>query len=95
MTALEIAQALGFRHLYQILAPVVHHAVPHAILQKLQEKLHLLIQLETADRDDCQRLRLPELEVLTELEVPEMSFPLSSTDDTASTVVSPDTSATR
>ena len=78
MTALEIARFLGFRHLYDVLSPVVHHTVPYAILHKLQQRFHSLIRGDLTGRPENAHLRLPELELLTELENPEMYFPLKS-----------------
>jgi hypothetical protein len=76
MTALEMARFLGFRHLYDVLSPVLHHTIPHATLDKLQQKFHELIRGHLAGLRDGANLRLPELELLTELQNPEMYFPL-------------------
>jgi hypothetical protein len=78
MTALEIARFLGFKHLYSVLSPVIHHTVPCATLHKLQQNFHYLIQRDLTGRPENVHLRLPELELLTELENPEMYFPLTS-----------------
>lgn len=78
MTALEIARFLGFKHLFKILSPIIHHPVPGAVLFKLQENFHCLIRDDLADWPVEANVRLPELELLTELDVPEMYFPLRS-----------------
>ncbi|KIW61705.1 hypothetical protein PV05_01795 [Exophiala xenobiotica] len=78
MTALEMARFLGFRHLYDILSPVLHHTIPHTTLDKLQQNFHDLIRTHLAGLREGANLRLPELELLTELKNPEMYFPLKS-----------------
>ncbi|KAJ9503872.1 hypothetical protein H2202_001011 [Exophiala xenobiotica] len=76
MTALEMARFLGFRHLYDVLSPVLHHTIPHATLDKLQQNFHELIRGHLAGLREGANLRLPELELLIELQNPEMYFPL-------------------
>ncbi len=44
-TPLELAQDLGWDHLYRVLAPVIRHPVPADILQALQERLHRRIRV--------------------------------------------------
>jgi hypothetical protein len=78
MTALEMARFLGFKHLFDVLSPVIHHSVPCATLHKLQQNFHYLIRGDLAARPEDAHLRLPELDLLTELENPEMYFPLKS-----------------
>jgi hypothetical protein len=78
MTALEMARFLGFKHLFDVLSPVIHHSVPCSTLHKLQQNFHYLIRGDLAGRPEDAHLRLPELELLTELENPEMYFPLKS-----------------
>ncbi|PQE12468.1 ubiquitin-conjugating enzyme family protein [Rutstroemia sp. NJR-2017a BBW] len=75
MTALEIAQHLGATHLESVLAPVIYHAVPNNVLSRVQERFHGLVR-EDLGRRAAKGLRLPELEVLGELRVPLMWFPL-------------------
>ena len=77
-TSSEMARFLGFKHLFDVLSPVIHHSVPCATLHKLQQNFHYLIRGDLAGRPDDAHLRLPELELLTELENPEMYFPLKS-----------------
>ncbi|KAJ5283309.1 hypothetical protein N7505_001289 [Penicillium chrysogenum] len=79
LTASEIARELGYDDIYSILAPVVKHALPAATLTFLQAKFHELLW---AELEDCGPLplggiRLPPLAALTELERPEMWFPLA------------------
>ncbi|KAK1814275.1 hypothetical protein LTR12_011320 [Friedmanniomyces endolithicus] len=78
MTALEMAQVLGYRNLFSALSPVIHHAIPSSVLQALQRRFHSLIESDVALLPQHYPLRLPELELLTELENPEMYFPLKS-----------------
>ncbi|KAJ5869089.1 hypothetical protein N7455_004030, partial [Penicillium solitum] len=79
LTASEIARELGYDDIYSILAPVVRHALPAATLTFLQAKFHELLW---AELEDCGPfplggIRLPPLAALTELERPEMWFPLA------------------
>lgn len=75
MTAHEMAKHIGYAHLDDLLAPIIHHSLPPEILHNLQEKFHGLIR-EDLGRKDAKGLRLPVLEVLVELVVPMMWFPL-------------------
>jgi len=78
MTPVEMAHFLGYTHLYNILAPVIFHHVPAGTLALLQQNLHNLMCKNLEDLPEGAHLRLPELTVLTELEVPEIWFPLCS-----------------
>ncbi|KAK0810728.1 hypothetical protein LTR75_005456 [Friedmanniomyces endolithicus] len=78
MTALEMAQVLGYRSLFSALSPVIHHAMPSSVLQALQRRFHSLIESDVVLLPQQYSLRLPELELLTELENPAMYFPLKS-----------------
>ncbi|MFI7677736.1 hypothetical protein [Actinophytocola sp. NPDC049390] len=73
---LDIALRGGRTHLTGPLLPVIHRPVPTDVLRALQSHLHGVIRGRAADLVDEQRLRLPELDVLTELETPEMWFPV-------------------
>ncbi|KAM3074467.1 hypothetical protein ACMFMG_002729 [Clarireedia jacksonii] len=75
MTALEIAQYLGAAHLEPVLAPLIYHAVPNHVMSRLQERFHGLVR-EDLGRHATKGLRLPELDVLGELRMPLMWFPL-------------------
>jgi hypothetical protein len=79
MTAAEIARELGFTDLYDILAPVIYHCVPNAVLATLQTHFHDLIRFDLRGAaQELATLRLPDLVVLTELRMPMMWFPLKS-----------------
>lgn len=79
MTAAEIARELGFTDLYDILAPIIYHCVPSAVLAMLQTHFHDLIRFDLRGAtQELTTLRLPELVVLTELRMPMMWFPLKS-----------------
>ncbi len=73
---LDIALRQGHGHLAGLLLPVVHHPVPTDLLAALQRHFHDLVRERVADLVDEQRLRLPELDVLTELPEPGMWFPV-------------------
>ncbi|MGW0631789.1 hypothetical protein [Streptomyces sp. NPDC002758] len=65
---LDIAQERGHHHLTHILQPEIKHDVPREVLAGLQRNLHGLICQYDASAPSY--LRLPELEVLTELDPP-------------------------
>ncbi|CBF71411.1 hypothetical protein AN6763.2 [Aspergillus nidulans FGSC A4] len=78
LTPAEIAHVLGYDDIYGILAPVVRHVVPVRTQTYLQAKFNELLLSEL---EDCAQLpagciRFPPLSVLTELEHPEIWFPL-------------------
>jgi hypothetical protein len=77
MTAAEIARDSGFTELYNVLAPVIYHCIPSAVLATLQTRFHERIRLDLRDSTgELANLRLPDLVVLTELKEPMMWFPL-------------------
>ncbi|KAL4742694.1 hypothetical protein BDV11DRAFT_180442 [Aspergillus similis] len=78
LTPAEIAQELGYDDIYGILAPVVRHVVPARTQTLLQAKFNELLLSELADRVQLPAgcIRFPPLSALTELEHPEMWFPL-------------------
>ncbi|RHZ66867.1 uncharacterized protein CDV56_105112 [Aspergillus thermomutatus] len=76
LTAVEIAREVGYSDLWDILTPVIRHFVPARVLIDLEQKLHELIHTELAGFALPKYLRLPQLVVLTELENPEMWFPI-------------------
>ncbi len=78
LTPIEMARELGYSHMFDVLSPVVRHNIPPKTLDSLQQKLHGLIARDLESRDEGKHLWLPELVVLTELELPEMWFPISS-----------------
>ena len=76
MTPLELAQDLGYQSLYNVLSPIIRQAVPAQTLGVLQHKFHELIRNDLRDRVEIEHIYLPVLVVLTELEVPQMWFPV-------------------
>lgn len=83
MTALEMAHDMGYPHdssLCKLLSPTIRYNIPSQTLDRLQARFHDRIQEDLGSGDGDgeygKHLRLPELEVLRELEVPQMGFPL-------------------
>ncbi|PPK65309.1 ankyrin repeat domain-containing protein [Actinokineospora auranticolor] len=71
--ALDIALRRGNAHLAGLLTPVIRHPLRTGVLGG---HLHDLIRERADHLVREHRLRLPELEVLTELEKPDMFFPV-------------------
>lgn len=71
---LEIARRRGNRHLLHVLAPEYKQDIPHEDLSGIQAQFHAVIRGRAAHLVDEQRLRLPQLEPLLELDKPEMWF---------------------
>jgi hypothetical protein len=71
---LDIALRGGHRHLAGPLTPTIHHPVPTDVLAALQRHFHALVRERAAELVDGERLRLPELDVMTELREPDMWF---------------------
>ena len=85
MTALEIAMAIGRWELVDLLNSEILYPISHTILKTLQIHFHNLIRSSLSARpNELAVLRLPDLLVLTELEVPMMWFPLKSEGPTKS-----------
>lgn len=76
LRAVDIAERRSHRHLVEILRPVPVHPVPDAVLEPLQRQLHLLIRGRAPGLVTEHQLRLPELGPLTELDPPQMRFPV-------------------
>lgn len=76
MTPLDLAQELGYRALYNVLSPIIRQSVPTNTLRALQQKFHQLIKTDLGKRVEEEHIYLPLLEVLTELETPQMWFPI-------------------
>lgn len=81
--AVDIAAHRGHHHLTDVLRPEFRHPVPPDELALLQQNLHRLIRHRTGDGKGWdliagQGLRMPELEVLTELDPPALWFPVPS-----------------
>jgi hypothetical protein len=72
--ALDIALRGGHTHLTGLLTPVIRNPVPTDVLHALRRHLHEVIRGRVAHLVDAERLRLPEPDVLTELETPDMWF---------------------
>lgn len=73
---MEIARELGYKHLYELLTPVIRHYVAPRTLGQLESKFHDLLRKELGHTDVLKDIRLPVLTVLTELDYPEMWFPI-------------------
>lgn len=73
MTAADIAREIGYTEVLEILAPRIYHTIPHDVLATLRTHFHSLI---CEDVNETSHLRLPDLDVLTELKEPLMWFPL-------------------
>lgn len=71
---LDIALRNGHGHLAPLLTPVINNPVPTDLLAALQKHFHEVIRGRAAHLVDGEQLRLPELDVLTELEKPAMWF---------------------
>ncbi|RMY15608.1 hypothetical protein D0868_00778 [Hortaea werneckii] len=76
LTPAEIARVQGFSDLAGELAPTIYHFVPPNVLQILQDGLHSMIVEDLNGNWWLDKLVLPDLHALTELEVPEMVFPI-------------------
>ena len=74
--AADIAEQRGHGHLKGLLRPVIQHPVPTGTLEQLQRRLHALIHERAGNLVAEHRLRLPELEPLTELATPTCWFPV-------------------
>lgn len=74
--ACDVAERMGHRHLQAVLQPILKHRVPMGILLKLQCHFHKVIRARTEGIVPSHELRLPELEILLELEQPRMWFPV-------------------
>jgi hypothetical protein len=70
----DIARERGHFHLVEALQPVVVH--PVSGLDALQDNLHSLIRERAGDLVEEHRLRLPELQPLTEMPDPQLWFPV-------------------
>ncbi len=72
--AADVAERMGHRHLQHALEPVLKHRVPMGILLKIQSHFHEVIRNRIDALIPSHELRLPELEILLELEQPQMWF---------------------
>ena len=71
---LDIALRGGHTHLAGLFMPVIRNPLPTDTLATLQRLFHELIRERVARLVDEERLRLPELDVLTELPDPDVWF---------------------
>lgn len=72
----DIAKQKEYMNLTKILEPEYKHKVPFDILIKIQNHFHETIRERSTRLVKEENLRLPELVVLLELEMPEMWFPV-------------------
>jgi hypothetical protein len=70
----DIALRGGHTRLAGLLTPVIHNPLPTDVLTTLERHLHALVRERVANLVDEQRLRLPVLDVLTELPEPDVWF---------------------
>lgn len=70
----DIAKRIGHGEIARALAPDVHHEVQSTALRDLQDCFHGVIRERANQLVEEHSLRLPELEVLTELAEPRMWF---------------------
>ncbi|KAI9777731.1 MAG: hypothetical protein M1835_005165 [Candelina submexicana] len=77
-TPLDMVQTPEWDPLHRVLMPIIRHTVPSKTLDELQHRLHSLIFSEMRDdpKFHSRQMRLPDLYVLTELEVLAMWFPV-------------------
>jgi hypothetical protein len=72
----DIAQRKQHHQLIQVLEPIYKIQVPNETLQKIQNYFHEIILDRAGDLIEKTGVRLPELEVLLEIEEPQMWFPI-------------------
>jgi hypothetical protein len=76
LTPLDLAKRFGWAHLYSLLTPVVHHTLPASVLVGLQTQLDEVF--EKAFPGATKHFRIPQVEILTELEYPQLLVPLDA-----------------
>lgn len=74
--AIDIAQRRDHTNLVPLLQPAWTTVFDESLLTAIQARLHELIRVRAGELIDEHALRLPELEVLLELEAPEIWFPV-------------------
>jgi hypothetical protein len=72
----DIAEQRGHHHLVELLRPVLVHPVPEEVLDGLEQQLRLLICGRIPRLVTEHKLRLPQLDPLTELDPAQMHFPV-------------------
>ncbi|KAJ7041809.1 hypothetical protein C8F04DRAFT_1078810 [Mycena alexandri] len=86
LTPLDIARQFQHAHLYNILAPVIHHPLPSKTILNLEQSLHQVIQTECNLNDEDvewmhkSATRYPEVTLLTEMVIPLIWFPINEED---------------
>jgi hypothetical protein len=79
LTPVEIARDLGYTSIIPILEPRIRNFIPARVILGLQKHFHELLrtELESLVPGLSTSLRLPVLSALTELDTPEMWFPVT------------------
>ncbi|EIV94890.1 ankyrin repeat domain-containing protein [Frankia sp. QA3] len=72
----DIATARGHRHLVDVLRPVARHPLPAEVVVALERRLHPLLAEVSMGLTERQRMRLPQVEVLTEIPEGRLWFPV-------------------
>lgn len=72
----DIAAQRGHRHLAELLAPAPRHPVSRELREGLERGLHSVVMTRAGNLVAKERLRLPELDPLTELANPSCWFPV-------------------
>ncbi|WP_261555703.1 ankyrin repeat domain-containing protein [Frankia tisae] len=72
----DIATARGHSHLVDILRPVARHPLPAEVVAALERRLHLLLAEVSMGLTERRRMRLPQVEVLTEIPEGRLWFPV-------------------
>lgn len=83
MSPLELAYDMEVFHLYDILCPIIRSHLPPETLLQLETQFHRLIRSELGHRVDSEKLYLPILETLTELDGDPMWFPVKFSHESA------------
>ncbi|MEU6234348.1 ankyrin repeat domain-containing protein [Kitasatospora sp. NPDC047058] len=74
--AVDIAAARGHARLLDRLRPVAHHPLPPATVAAVERRLHALMQEDSHGLVAKHRLKLPPVEILTELADPKLWVPV-------------------
>jgi hypothetical protein len=74
--AVDIARRRGNSGIVPLLEPAYARNVPENILGTIEKKFHRHVRNNTRNLVDAHRLRLPQLEILLELDVPLIWFPV-------------------
>jgi hypothetical protein len=74
--AIDIANKKEYQHLANLLEPVYRHTANIQLLSKIQKHFHQVIIGRIKVISEWQSFRLPDLEILLEIEEPSMWFPV-------------------